>query len=170
MCPQTPPAELVLRRTLVPADRQALEDILEASRFFRPDEMAIALELIDDRLTHGEKSHYRFLVAEREKVVCGYCCFGPIPCTTHSYDIYWIAVAPKMQRQRIGRRLLTAAEEWIHAEGGQRIYVETSTRPLYESTRNFYLACAYRVEATLPDFYADNDGKVTLVKVLNAEP
>jgi hypothetical protein len=44
--------------------------------------------------------------------------------------------------------------------------VETSSRPLYEPTRRFYLACGYRLEAQLEDFYAPGDGKVIFLKVL----
>ncbi len=50
--------------------------------------------------------------------------------------------------------------------GGSRVYVETSSRPLYEPTRAFYLARGYREEARLPDFYGPGDAKVMYVKVI----
>ncbi len=64
----------------------------------------------------------------------------------------------------IGVQLLREAERRIAKAGGRRIYVETSSRPLYEPTRRFYLKAAYTVEATLVDFYAPGDAKVIFVR------
>ena len=54
----------------------------------------------------------------------------------------------------------------IASRGGGRVYAETSGRPLYESTRAFYLRCGYRREAELADFYAPGDAKVIFVKTI----
>ena len=87
---------------------------------------------MDDRLSNGESSHYRFLVAESDgQVVAGYACWGPIPGTVASADLYWIVVHPQFQGKRIGAALLQAAEEWMASAGRTRVYVETSTRPQY---------------------------------------
>ena len=53
-----------IRTELRPEDRAPLEKLLRATGFFNPQELEVALELVDERLTHGEKSHYRFLVLE----------------------------------------------------------------------------------------------------------
>ena len=158
--------ELTLRDELRPSDRPELERILIDSKYFRTDEVPVACELMDDRLTKGENSEYRFIVAEREGKVVGYCCYGLISCSVHSYDLYWIAVEPTLQRAGIGRKLMAATEERVTAAGGKRIYVETSTKPQYEPTRQFYLRVGYKPEATLPDFYAPEDGKIIFVKVI----
>lgn len=158
--------DLTLRDELRPTDRDALERILIDSKYFRTDEVPVALELMDDRLKDGEQSEYRFIVAERDGKVIGYCCYGLIACSVHSFDLYWIAVEPTLQRAGVGRRLMAATEERVKAAGGKRIYVETSSKPQYEPTRKFYLRCGYKLEATLPDFYAPEDGKVIFVKVL----
>jgi GNAT superfamily N-acetyltransferase len=68
--------------------------------------------------------------------------------------------------QGIGKALLQRTETAITAQGGSRLYIETASRPQYESTRKFYLTCHYREEAILEDFYAPGDGKVIYVKVL----
>ena len=158
--------ELTLRDELRPPDRSALERILLDSKYFRTDEVPVALQLMDDRLANGEHSEYRFIVAEREGKVIGYCCYGLIACSIHSFDLYWIAVEPTLQRAGIGRKLMAATEERVKTAGGKRIYVETSTKPQYEPTRQFYLRVGYKPEATLPDFYAPEDGKVIFVKVI----
>jgi GNAT superfamily N-acetyltransferase len=103
-------SQIVLRDEIRPADRAAVQSIVERTGFFRPDEVAIAVELVDERLARGPASGYHFVLADVHDAVAGYACFGPIPCTTASYDLYWVAVDPKSQRQGIGRALMSAVE------------------------------------------------------------
>jgi GNAT superfamily N-acetyltransferase len=159
---------LAIRRTLEPADREPLEALIRATSFFNPEEIDVALELVDDRLANGDSSHYRFLVGELEGRVAGYACWGPIPGTVASADLYWIVVHPEFQGKGTGAALLRAAEEWMAAAGRTRVYVETSTRPQYLPTRAFYTACGYQLAAELEDFYAPGDGKAVFLKVLRA--
>lgn len=165
-----PPSErpaVAIRRSLELADRRPLEDLIRATDFFNREEIAIALELADDRLEKGEASHYRFLVGEADGRLAGYACWGVIEGTRESVDLYWIAVHPDFQGRGIGAVLLEEAEAWIAASGRTRVYVETSTRAQYESTRAFYRARGYTLSAELPDFYAPGDGKAMFVKVLS---
>ncbi len=155
-----------IRTDLRPQDRAPLETLLRATGFFNTQELEVALELVDERLAHGERSHYRFLVLEGDDGVLGYACWGPIPGTVGSADLYWIAVHPGRQGQGLGRALLDAAETWMAREGRTRVYLETSTRAQYAPTRAFYLRCGYEVVAELPDFYAPGDGKAVFLKVL----
>lgn len=157
---------LKIRRNLQPADREPLENLIRATGFFNPEEVAIALELAEDRIEHGESSHYRFLVGEVDGRLAGYACWGTIDGTQASVDLYWIAVHPDFQGRGVGAALLDDAEAWIAASGRTRVYVETSTRAQYESTRAFYRARGYTLSAELPDFYAPGDGKAMFVKVL----
>ena len=157
----------MIRRGLSPSDREPLEELIRATEFFNPEEIEVALELVDDRLSNGESSHYRFLVAESDGQVAGYACWGPIPGTVASADLYWIVVHPQFQGKRIGAALLEAAEEWMASAGRTRVYVETSTRPQYLPTRAFYAACGYQLAAELADFYAPGDGKAMFLKVLH---
>ncbi len=160
------PPDVLVRRRLTGDDRAPLASLLAATGFFNPEELAVAIELVDDRLANGDASHYRFLVAEVSGAVAGYACWGPIPGTLSSVDLYWIAVDPGRQGRGVGRALLAAAEGWIGEDGRRRVYVETSSRAQYDPTRAFYRACGYHVAAELEDFYAPGDGKVLFLKVL----
>lgn len=157
---------LVIRHGLVPADREPLARVVEATGFFNAEEVAVALELADEALAQGEASHYRFLVAEDGGDLAGYACWGPIPGTAAAADLYWIVVDPSRQGRGAGRALLAGAEAWMAGEGRTRVYVETSTRAQYDGTRAFYRACGYDLAAELPDFYAPGDGKAIFLKVL----
>lgn len=144
-----------------------MRNILESSGFFYPDEVDVAVELVDERLSKGVASGYHFLFAEQDGQVVGYTCFGPIPCTQVSYDLYWIAVHEQQRNQGLGRLLLEGSEQAIAALGGRRIYVETASRPQYEPTRAFYQRCGYQVAAVLEQFYAPGDDKVVFLKVVS---
>ncbi|MBN1836928.1 MAG: GNAT family N-acetyltransferase [Spirochaetales bacterium] len=155
------------RDTVLGGDVAAVRDIVESSGFFSQAEIQLAAELVQERLERGEASGYHFLFAEPPETPGrpeGYTCFGVIPCTEVSYDLYWIAVRGGGRGRGVGTVLLRQTEERIRRLGGRRIYVETSSRPQYEPTRLFYASRGYRVETVLEDFYAPGDGKVIFVK------
>ena len=154
------------REEVRPGDPGAVGRLVRATGFFSEEEAGIAEELVDERLAKGEASGYFFLFAEEGGRLLGYTCFGPIPGSLHSWDLYWIAVDPCEQGRGLGRKLLVASEGGMATQGARRIYADTSSRPQYESTRAFYLACGYGQEAFLADFYAPGDGKVIFGKVL----
>ncbi|HVS03054.1 MAG TPA: GNAT family N-acetyltransferase [Thermoanaerobaculia bacterium] len=149
-----------LRHQVRRGDEEAVRRIVSGSGFFRPAEVEIAVELVAEALERAEASGYCFVVAEEGGTVVGYTCFGEIPGTEGSWDLYWIAVDSERRGQGLGRRLLAASEERIAAAGGRRVFIETSSLDLYRPTRQFYLRCGYRVEAELADFYRPGDGKV----------
>ena len=147
-------------------DPQKVARLVAATGFFRPDEIAIAAELVTERLQRGAASGYEFLFAEQGERLLGYTCFGAIPCTLGSYDLYWISVDPERQRAGIGKLLLERTEDLIRRAQGRKLYIETSSREQYTPTRAFYTRCAYRQEAVLADFYAPGDSKVIFSKSL----
>ena len=146
------------------SDRAVIRRLAESTGFFRPDEVEIAVELVETRLKSGPASGYAFVFAEVDGQTLGYACYGPIGCTLGSYDLYWIIVDKAAQGRGLGRRLVQEVERLVAAEAGRRIYVETSNRPQYVPTRDFYLRCGYVIDAVLKDFYDDGDDKVVLVK------
>lgn len=155
-----------IRRALVPGDEEGLTRMAAGTGFFSAAEVALVHELAMDAVARGRDSHYRFVVAEAARGTCAFTASGPVPCTAASWDLYWIVVAPEHQRTGLGRLILDLTEADIRGAGGSRIYVETSGRPLYEATRNFYARCGYAPVTTLADFYAAGDDKVIYLKVV----
>ena len=149
-------------------DSPAVRSLVERTGFFHPDEVDIAVELVDEHLARGPASGYHFVFAinEVDEALIGYACYGPVPCTRSSYDLYWIAVNPDFQRHGFGRALMSAAESRILDAGGERVYIDTSGRGQYASTRAFYERNGYACEARLKDFYAPGDDRVIYMKVL----
>ena len=153
-------AALTLRETVVPADVEAVRDIVASTGFFSEAEIGVAVELVQERLARGPASGYFFVFADLAGRTVGYTCYGPIACTVGSFDLYWIAVHQNQRGGGIGRLLMRETEARIARAGGRGIYIETSSRPQYAPTRAFYERCGCAVQAVLPDFYGPADDKV----------
>jgi ribosomal protein S18 acetylase RimI-like enzyme len=158
--------EIVYRENPAPSDIDSVKNIVTSSGFFSREEVELSAELIQERLTKGEASGYSFLFAEVDGRIVGYTCYGAIPCTKDSYDLYWIAVHDDFRGRGIGRGLLARTERNIAKMGGKRVYVDTSSREQYRPTRSFYRASGYEQEAVLKDFYSLGDDKIIYVKLL----
>ncbi|MBI5432834.1 MAG: GNAT family N-acetyltransferase [Planctomycetes bacterium] len=140
--------------------------MLIGTEAFRPDEIPVAMELIDIGLSPGGGG-YRFVVAELADApgrVAGYACFGATPCTLGTFDLYWIAVDKSLQGHGIGKALVRSVEDVVGAERGRLILIETGGKPSYAAQRAFYLSAGYREVARVPDFYEDGDDRVIYQK------
>ena len=152
------------RDIVVPADVAIVSEIVKSTGFFSHDEIDIAIELVEDRLSDGDSSGYFFVFAEIGGQTVAYSCYGPIPGTHHSYDIYWIATHNNQRGHGIGKILLKETENRIAQAKGKNIYIETSSKLQYTPTRKFYESAGYILDARLKDFYDDNDDKLIYVK------
>jgi ribosomal protein S18 acetylase RimI-like enzyme len=152
-------------RPMSAADKTALMLILKNTPEFKPFEVTVAEELVDYYLSDGVKSGYSILIADDDGVA-GYICYGETPCTVGTWDIYWIAVSQQKRGKGIGKMLDTAAETAIRKAHGRLAFIETSSTPLYENTRRFYIARGYEQVACIPDFYMPGDDKLILQKKL----
>jgi D-alanine-D-alanine ligase len=153
----------------VPNDKDGaqIHTISANNTVFSQEEVECVDELWEEYLAQGsERSGYYFLVDKEDHRVLGYACYGPRSLTSGTYDLYWIAVDPAIHRGGVGRRLLAASEDAVRKLGGRLLVLETSGLPMYDPTRQFYLATGYTLEATLKDFYKDGDDLVIFTKHL----
>ena len=153
-------------RPMTGDDKAALMGILRDISEFLPAEVVVAEEVLDAYLADGQASGYHVMVAEVGSSVVGYVCYGPVPLTEGTWDIYWLAVAPKRQGQGIGSALLARAEDGARAANGRLALIETSSKPEYEKTRRFHRSRGYEVVCRIADFYAPNDDRLVLQKRL----
>lgn len=147
-------------------DREAVINLLRSLEEFEPFEVDTAIELIDIYLREAEESGYYIAVALYDDKVSGYICYGPTPLTHNTWDIYWIAVSKDVKYKGLGKALLKYAENHISAMSGRMIIIETSSRAIYESARNFYIRNGYRAVCCIEDFYSEGDNKLLFVKRL----
>lgn len=160
---QSKTATIKWRTQVTTSDIGAICELVRQTGFFSADEIAIAGELVEERLKKGAASGYEFIIAEQGDVIAGYACFGKIDGTDSSFDLYWIAVNPVCQRQGWGRRILNKAETIMREMGASLVYVDTSSSDKYRATRAFYEEMGYVENARLENFYHKGDGKVIFV-------
>ncbi len=157
---------LFWRDTAQAADAARIKRLVAATGFFTPEEIAIAQELVESGSPRGPSSGYEFSFREAGDLLLGYACYGRTPGTDHSWDLYWIAVAPDAQGQGRGRQILDHIEPKIRSGGGKLLWAETSSTERYAPTRAFYLRAGFREAARLEDFYRPGDSKVIFEKTL----
>lgn len=158
---------LTFRREPRDKDLHDIAALLEGTGLFRPSEVAVAVELVQDRIEHGPMSDYHFTFADLDDgELAGYVCYGHIAVTIGSYDLYWIAVRQDLHGRGIGKALLAKAEEAMREANARNVYIETSSSEGYVGTRAFYERCGYMAECVVKDFYAPGDHKVLFSKSL----
>jgi len=153
-------------RPLTVKDKSSVMRVLQTTPEFLPPEVVIAEELIDAFLEDEKTSGYYIYIAEHDGEIAGYVCYGNTPLTEATWDLYWIAVANNKQGFGIGRSLMKHAEDDIKRMHGRLVMVETSGKPEYNKTRQFYEKLNYRKECQIPDYYAPGDDLVLFSKKL----
>ena len=159
-----------LLRPVGRAHRARLEQLTRATGRFREEEVATAVELLEESLAGDDD--YRFVGAFDESAgedLVGYACWGPTPGTAGTHDLYWIVVDQARQGAGIGTQLLAEIEHGLRAKGQRLVIVETSSRADYAPTRAFYEHRGYARAATIPGYYAPGDDLVIYTKNLTAE-
>ena len=148
------------------AHRARLEQLTRATGRFREEEVATAVELLEESLAGDDE--YRFVGAfdSAADTLVGYACWGPTPGTEGTCDLYWIVVDPERQGAGIGTLLLGEVESRLTAADCRLVMVETSSRADYAPTRAFYENRGYTRAATIPGYYAPGDDLVIYTKDL----
>lgn len=146
----------------------AVRQLVHQVGVFNEEEIQVASELVADRIS-GKDESYRFILAkDSDNLLQGYCCFGEIPFTDKRYDLYWIVVAKSYQGTGLAKLLLSKTEQSILQDGGQIIYIETSSTPDYKPAQHFYFKNNYMLVSRLHDFYHDNNDKLIFEKRLKS--
>ena len=154
-------------RPTVPADTPVLLQLAEGTGVFKPHEIEALNEVLTDFHAYNHEHGHRCVTREDRGKVVGFAYYAPAAMTDRTWYLYWIAVSKAVQGKGIGKVLLTHLEDEIRGLGGRVLFLETSSLPLYEPTRNFYLRNAYDQDATLRDYYADGDSMVVFRKKLS---
>ena len=115
--------------------------------------MDIARELADEALNPLPTTTYRIAVTRTSGRLSAYILWGLTPFTQWSYDLYWMAVDPDVQRAGLGTMLVREMEARIRAAAGRIVRIETSGLPEYSKTRAFYAKIGYPETIRIPDFY-----------------
>jgi GNAT superfamily N-acetyltransferase len=152
-------------KALIAEDREKISGLLRQGNVFNPEEIKVALDVIDEALNGaGDKDYQVFCAFDNDRNLAGFICFGPIPMTERCYDLYWLKVDEASLRKGVGKTLLGFMEELVAGEGARRIYVETSSAPPYQAARSLYEKHGYQLLCSLEDFYREGDHKMIFMK------
>jgi GNAT superfamily N-acetyltransferase len=158
---------LVVSGGIVLDDLNGIENILKSSGFFYDFEIEIALSLATESIGLSPGiCGYHWMKASNEDGLIAFANYTKNSFSVHSWDLYWLAVHESARNKKIGTTLLRKVEDDVRKNGGKILWLDTSGRPLYESTEAFYRKNGYDLKASLKDFYADGDPKQVYSKRL----
>jgi len=155
-------------RPMVQSDRAAIADLVVSAGNFNQAEIDCALELVDICLTNENQADYNIVVAQDSASnVHAYACWGPVPLTKGTFDLYWIATSPDSRGRGFGRALMTYVENRVLQMNGRLLALETSSKASYTRTVEFYRRLGYVETSRIHDFYDVGDDRLIFVKKLS---
>ncbi len=153
-------------RKLQANDREQLVSIINKTDNFSNDEKKVAVELIDEAIGNPNHEYYNVFIYENDGKIAGYHCTGKRALTDGVFDLFWIVVDNNGQNKGIGKQLLDHAENFVKEKKGRWILAETSSKDVYNATRNFYMRNNYSIVAQIKDFYTINDNLIVFGKYI----
>lgn len=149
-------------RKVEKADIPELKKVLDSSELFPS---YLLDDMISDYLNNEKSTDIWFTTIDNGKPISiGYC--APERLTEGTYNLYAIAVNKKQQGNGIGQKMMEYIESELKAKGNRILIVETSGKPEFELTREFYIKCNYTKQAVIPEFYEKGDDKIVFWKKL----
>ena len=143
------------------SDFAAILSIAAASGLFELDQTEILEELLrcpsDDDV---------WFVDDTIDGLVGVGYMAPEKMTDGTWNLYWIAVDPRHQRQGRGTAMLDHVQAWLTAKEARILLVETSATEDFDYVRKFYAANGFVEEARIRDFYSAGVDKVVYWKQL----
>lgn len=148
-------------------DREAVRILIDGTGSFKPNEVDVAMELVDVALTRpGQDDYHPFVLEEEDGTIAAYACFGKNPMTKATFDLYWLATRADRMGKGYGRKIVAFVEEEVRRRGGRLLVIETSSKESYGTTREFYIKIGCTLAAQLPDYYDAGDDKLIYLKTI----
>lgn len=151
-------------RNVLESDIPELKLVLNSSELFPS-------YLLDDMISEylykeSSKDIWFTTIQNGHLISIGYC--APEKLTEGTYNLYAIAVSKDHQGKGIGRQMMNYIESKLRNNGHRILIVETSGKPQFKRTREFYIKCNYVQQAVIPEFYDEGDDKIVFWKKLQS--
>ena len=149
-------------------DRGGIAELVFAVENFNQAERDCAMELVDIYLDNKDQKDYWVAVAENSpSKPLAYACWGSVPLTRGTFDLYWIATHPNARSCGFGRALMAYIEGSVREQGGRLLVAETSAKESYRKTIEFYQRLNFEEASRIQDFYDVGDDRLIFVKWLS---
>jgi ribosomal protein S18 acetylase RimI-like enzyme len=153
---------------MIHEDRSGIAALVFSVENFNQAERDCAMELVDIYLNNEDQQDYWFAVAENSQAVpLAYACWGPVPLTQGTFDLYWIAVHPNARSRGLGQALIAFVVEKVREQGGRLLIAETSAKESYRKTIEFYQRLNFEEASRIKDFYDVGDDRLIFIKRLS---
>lgn len=153
-------------RPAEPRDTEELLQMTAATGVFKPMEVDTLREVLDSFHEYNRDAGDRCFVLEEAGQLLGFEYHAVEPMTDRSWMLWWIVVRPDQHGQGHGKKLMHFMEEDAREHDARIMFLETSSLPSYEPTRQFYLKLAYEITGTIRDYYSEGDDMVMFRKCL----
>jgi hypothetical protein len=140
-------------RPLQPEDSQATRVLLMGSLGITPyiDRALEVLELAE----RGNDPEHRALVIARDGTVAALALFGTIAGTARGARIHTAVLAPGIDIEDVGLRLMEAVAAAVRGSGADFLLAEMPDDPALGTTLALLRQHGFRDEARIPDFFRD---------------
>ena len=124
--------------------RRRCASLVAATRVFYRQERAIALELLEERLRRGHEDRLLVLLRGARRRARRLLRLGAGAAhASAATTLLDRRRAPRRRGRGSAKRCMRLAERAVAAAAGGKLYIETSSRRVYERTRRFYRAAGY---------------------------
>jgi len=140
-------------RPLLPEDHQGTRVLLMGALGVTPY-IDRALEVLQ-RAERGNDVEHRALVIARDGTVAGIALFGLLAGTDGGARLHTAALAPGVESDDVGERLLRAVAGEVRASGARYLLAEMPDDPAIGTILTLLHDHGFEEEARVPDFYRD---------------
>lgn len=157
-------------RPAVADDSQRIEAIaVEAGMFSQEEAQQVIGSLLSSHFSSGAESTHLIYVAEEGIGVSGNRAQGvvigePVVATDRVWKCLMIGVTPELQGKGVGGKLLAELESELKTREARLMIVETSAS--LSQARVFYIKQGYQEEASIKNYWAENEHLVICTKPL----
>jgi ribosomal protein S18 acetylase RimI-like enzyme len=151
-----------LRTKLNTNDVEPVRQLLKDTGVFTPEEVEVGVELAEQTLA-GEDG-YHWVLAEEAGKLLGVICYGSVPLTEGTWDLYWILRSPGASSKGVAAQLLKICEEDLRKNNARLLVLNTSGTPPYQPARDYYLRNGFQLAARLPEYYRPGDDLLIYTK------
>ena len=140
-------------RPLQPEDSQATRVLLMGTLGITPY-IDRALEVLE-HAERGNDPEHRALVIARDGTVAALALFGTIAGTARGARVHTAVLAPGIEIEDVGRRLMDAVASAARGSGADFLLAELPDDPALGTTLALLRQHGFRDEARVPDFFRD---------------